>query len=157
VGAFAVTSGYEVNEFAKSFRDKGDDYSAIVVQALGDRFAEAMAEYMHKQVRIQLGYGREENLSHEDLIAEKYRGIRPAIGYPSIPDHGDKLTLWGLMGVRENVGISLTESLAMNPPGSVSGLYLSHPASQYFDVGPIGEDQSKDVKKREQAKRLKLD
>ncbi|MBN1403130.1 MAG: methionine synthase [Opitutales bacterium] len=149
LGGFAVTSGYEVEAFAKTFRDKGDDYSAIIVQALGDRMAEALAEYIHKEVRVQCGYGKNENLSVEDMIAEKYRGIRPAIGYPSIPDHEQKLTLWKLLDVEKRIGITLTENLAMNPPSSVCGLYFAHPDSNYFDVGPICENQESDYKSRE--------
>jgi 5-methyltetrahydrofolate--homocysteine methyltransferase len=148
LGGFAVTSGYEVEAFAKIFRDKGDDYSAIIVQALGDRMAEALAEYVHKLVRGQLGYGKSENLTTEDLIAEKYRGIRPAIGYPSIPDHSGKKLLWNLLNVEKCIDISLTENLAMNPPGSVCGFYFAHPKSQYFDVNPIGEDQKGDYSAR---------
>jgi 5-methyltetrahydrofolate--homocysteine methyltransferase len=153
VGAFAATSGYEVEAFAKTFRDKGDDYSAIIVQALGDRMAEALAEYMHKLVRVQLGYGKNESLPPEALLAEEYRGIRPAIGYPSIPDHGEKRTLWRLMDVASNIGIQLTENLAMNPPGSVCGLYLSHPESRYFDVNPVDGDQTSDYRERKGAKK----
>jgi 5-methyltetrahydrofolate--homocysteine methyltransferase len=148
IGAFAVTSGYEVEAFAKSFRTKGDDYSAIIVQALGDRMAEAMAEYIHKLARDQWGYGRNEKLTVTDIIAEKYRGIRPAIGYPSCPDHSTKKLLWNLLNVENCIDISLTENLAMNPPGSVCGLYFSHPKSQYFDVKPIDEDQKTDYSSR---------
>jgi 5-methyltetrahydrofolate--homocysteine methyltransferase len=152
IGGFAVTAGYEVETFARTFRDAGDDYSAIIVQALGDRFAEAMAEYVHKLVREQLGYGRSENLTTGDLIAEKYRGIRPAQGYPSCPDHTEKLTLWRLLDVDKNIGVSLTENLAINPPSSVCGLYFSHPDSQYFDVNPIGGDQKNDYMARKHGK-----
>jgi 5-methyltetrahydrofolate--homocysteine methyltransferase len=148
VGAFAVTAGYEVEAFAKTFRDKGDDYSAIIVQALGDRMAEALAEYMHKQVRVQCGYGKDEELSIAEIIAEKYRGIRPAHGYPSCPDHKEKLTVWSLLDVDNTVGISLTESLAMNPPSSVSGLYFAHPESRYFEVGPVDQEQKSDYTAR---------
>lgn len=148
LGAFAVTSGYEVEAFAKTFRDKGDDYSAIIVQALGDRMAEALAEYVHKVVRDQLGYGKSENLTKKQLIAEEYRGIRPAIGYPSCPDHSGKKLLWNLLNVEKCIDISLTENLAMNPPGSVCGFYFSHPQSQYFDVNPLGEDQKQDYSAR---------
>jgi 5-methyltetrahydrofolate--homocysteine methyltransferase len=148
LGAFAVTSGFEVEAFAKTFREAGDDYSAIIVQALGDRMAEALAEYLHKKARDILGYGRSENLSMDDILAEKYRGIRPAQGYPSCPDHEEKRMLWKLLDVENNVGICLTENLAMNPPGSVCGLYFAHPESRYFDVNPQGEDQIVDYRKR---------
>jgi 5-methyltetrahydrofolate--homocysteine methyltransferase len=148
VGAFAVTSGHEVEAFAKKFREAGDDYSAIIVQALGDRMAEALAEFLHKKARDILGYGRSENLSMDDILAEKYRGIRPAQGYPSCPDHEEKRTLWRLLDVENNVGITLTENLAMNPPGSVCGLYFAHPESRYFDVNPLGEDQIADYRRR---------
>lgn len=148
LGGFAVTSGYEVEAFAKTFRDKGDDYSAIIVQALGDRFAEALAEYVHKMVRDQLGYGKTEALTHQDMIEEKYRGIRPAIGYPSCPDHFGKKLLWNLLNVENCIDISLTENLAMNPPGSVCGFYFSHPEAKYFDVDPIAEDQKLDYSAR---------
>jgi len=148
VGAFAVTSGHEVDAFAKKFREAGDDYSAIIVQALGDRMAEALAEFLHKKARDILGFGRSENLTLDDILAEKYRGIRPAQGYPSCPDHEEKRTLWKLLDVEKNVGITLTENLAMNPPGSVCGLYFAHPESRYFDVNPIGEDQIADYRRR---------
>jgi len=148
VGAFAVTSGHEVDAFAKKFREAGDDYSAIIVQALGDRMAEALAEFLHKKARDILGFGRSENLTLDDILAEKYRGIRPAQGYPSCPDHEEKRTLWKLLDVEKNVGSTLTENLAMNPPGSVCGLYFAHPESRYFDVNPIGEDQIADYRRR---------
>jgi len=141
LGAFAVTSGSEVGEYAKSFENKQDDYQAITIKALGDRMVEAFAELMHKKVRANWGYGTRENLTVEDLIKEKYRGIRPAIGYPTSPDHTEKAPLWELMDVEKNTGISLTESFAMNPPSSVSGLYMAHPQSKYFHVGRIGRDQ----------------
>ena len=152
IGAFAVTSGHEVEAFAKSFRDAGDDYSAILVQALGDRMAEALAEYLHKKAREILGFGKNESLSIEEILAEKYRGIRPAQGYPACPDHSEKHTLWKLLDVGTNVGIALTENLAMNPPGSVCGLYFAHPESRYFDVNPVGKDQIEDYLVRKQSK-----
>jgi len=148
IGAFACTSGQEVEDFANSYKEKGDDYTAIMIQALGDRFAEALAEMLHKQVRTFWQYGKDENLSQEDLIAEKYRGIRPAAGYPACPDHTEKDTLWKLLDAEKGTGISLTESFAMNPPGSVSGLYFAHPDSQYFNLGPIGRDQAADYAER---------
>ena len=152
VGGFAVTSGYEVEAFAKTFREKGDDYSAIIVQALGDRFAEALAEYVHKLAREQMGFGRSENLTVDELIAEKYRGVRPAYGYPCCPDHEGKFALWNLLNIKNNIDISLTENLAMNPPSSVSGLYFCHQNAQYFDINPIGEDQVTDYRIRKGAK-----
>jgi 5-methyltetrahydrofolate--homocysteine methyltransferase len=148
VGGFAVTAGYEVEEFAENFKAKNDDYSSIIVKALGDRFAEALAEMMHKRARIIWGYGRDENLSSEDLIKEKYRGIRPAPGYPACPDHTEKSILWGLLDAGAHTGISLTENFAMNPPSSVSGFYFSHPESKYFQVGQIDRDQVEDYARR---------
>lgn len=148
LGGFAVTSGPEIEDFAASFKAAGDDYSAIMVQALSDRLAEAMAEMMHKRVRDLWGYGKEENLGLDDLIREKYRGIRPAAGYPACPDHTEKQTLWDLLKVEAATGISLTESFAMNPPSSVSGLYFAHPQSRYFGVGKIERDQVEDYARR---------
>lgn len=148
IGGFAVTVGEEVEAYADTFKAKGDDYSAIMVKALGDRFAEALAEMMHKRVRIIWGFGRDENLSHEDLIRERYRGIRPAPGYPACPDHTEKGTLWRLLDVEANTGITLTETFAMNPPSSVSGWYFAHPKARYFHVGPIDRDQVEDYARR---------
>ena len=141
IGAFAVTTGHGVEEFAKSFEAVNDDYNSIMVKALGDRFAEAFAEYLHKEVRRLWGFGADESLSSEELIGEKYRGIRPAAGYPACPDHTEKQLLWELLDVENHTGIRLTESCAMWPASSVSGLYFSHPKSKYFAVGKIGEDQ----------------
>ena len=148
IGGFAVTAGHEVDAFAKTFKEKGDDYNAILVQALGDRMAEALAEYMHKQVREQWGFGQSESLDTQQLINEDYRGIRPAAGYPACPDHTEKNTLWRLLEVENRVGIELTESYAMYPGSSVSGLYFSHPESRYFNVGKIDKDQVEDYAKR---------
>lgn len=148
IGGFAVTAGYEVESYAETFKKQHDDYRAIMVQALGDRFAEAMAEYMHKRVRNDWGFGNSENLSIRDMIGEKYRGIRPAAGYPACPDHTEKATLWDLLGAEAATGISLTESYAMNPPSSVSGLYFGHPDARYFNVGKIGKDQIKSYAER---------
>lgn len=148
LGGFAVTAGEEVEAFAQEFKTQGDDYSAILVQALGDRFAEALAEYIHLQVRQQWGFGVDEELSVEDLIEEKYRGIRPAAGYPASPDHTEKQLLWDLLNAEERTGISLTESFAMNPGSSVSGLYFAHPESRYFNVGKVNKDQIEDYAKR---------
>jgi 5-methyltetrahydrofolate--homocysteine methyltransferase len=141
IGAFVVTTGHEVEAFAKSYQDKNDDYSSIMVKAIADRIAEALAEYAHKKVRDIFGYGKNENLSNEDLIKEKYRGIRPAPGYPACPDHTEKEILWKLLDAEKRTGVTLTESFAMNPPSSVSGFYFNHPHSKYFNVGSIGKDQ----------------
>jgi 5-methyltetrahydrofolate--homocysteine methyltransferase len=149
VGGFAVTAGHGEMAKAKEFVDKGDDYSSIIVKALADRFAEAFAEYMHEQVRRELwGYAANEALTNDDMIAEKYRGIRPAPGYPSQPDHTEKRTLFDLLDATGRAGIELTSSFAMNPPASVSGLYFSHPDAIYFAVGRIEKDQVEDYAKR---------
>jgi 5-methyltetrahydrofolate--homocysteine methyltransferase len=148
VGAFAVTAGIGVEQKEKYFLDDLDDYSAIMLKALADRLAEAFAEALHERVRKDLwGYASGEVLGSEDLIAEKYRGIRPAPGYPACPDHSVKRDLFALLEARE-VGMNLTESLAMTPAASVSGFYLSHPESTYFNVGRIGEDQVQDQARR---------
>ena len=141
LGGFAVTCGPEIEAYANGFKEAGDDYTAIMVQVLADRLAEALAEWMHKHVRELWHYGKDEDLGVTEMIQEKYRGIRPAAGYPACPDHTEKETLWKLLQVEEATGISLTESYAMNPPSSVSGLYFAHPESQYFGVGRILPDQ----------------
>ena len=148
IGGFAVTAGHGVEGFAAQFRAASDDYSAIMSQALGDRLAEAMAEMFHKRAREACGFGRTENLSHGDLIRERYRGIRPAPGYPACPDHTEKPTLFRLLGAESATGISLTESCAMSPASSVSGWYLNHPESKYFGVGKLGRDQVDDYARR---------
>ena len=148
IGGFAVTAGHGVEEFAAGFRAAHDDYSAIMAQALGDRLAEAMAEKFHKHAREACGYGRTENLSQEELIREKYRGIRPAPGYPACPDHREKPVLFELLGAGAATGISLTESCAMTPASSVSGWYFNHPDSKYFGVGKLGRDQVDDYARR---------
>src|SRR6059058_4498409 len=140
LGGFAV-SIHGADELAKEFTAANDDYSAILGKALADRLAEAFAEYLHKQARIAWGFGRDEQLSNADLIREKYRGIRPAAGYPACPDHAEKRTLFDLLDAENNAGIKLTESFAMHPGASVSGLYFSHPEARYFGVGQIGRDQ----------------
>ena len=132
---------------AQEFEDKKDDYSSILTKAIGDRLAEAFAESLHKQVRTEY-YGVEENLTYQDLIDEKYQGIRPAAGYPSCPDHTEKKVLWDLMKVKEQIGVSLTETCAMNPPSSVSGYYFLHPDAQYFHVGKVDAKQVSDYAKR---------
>ncbi len=149
IGGFAVTAGIGEDEAAKRFEDKNDDYSSILVKALCDRLAEAFAERMHERVRREIwGYASDENSTVEDLIAEKYQGIRPAPGYPAQPDHTEKATLFELLDAEKNAGIRLTESFAMWPGSSVSGLYFSHPQSQYFGVGKIEEDQVADYAQR---------
>jgi 5-methyltetrahydrofolate--homocysteine methyltransferase len=140
VGAFAVTAGIGCDALAAAHEKAGDDYSAIMVKALADRLAEAFAELLHERARRDLGYGREERFTQDDLRAEKYRGIRPAFGYPACPDHGEKGTLFSLLDAAE-AGLSLTEHGAMLPAASVSGLYLSHPQARYFAVGPVQRDQ----------------
>ena len=148
IGAFAVTAGHGVDEFAKSFEEENDDYNSIMAKALGDRLAEAFAEYLHKKVRIEWGFGSKESLSNDDLIREKYRGIRPAAGYPACPDHTEKQRLWDLLEVEKNTGMRLTESCAMWPASSVSGLYFAHPEAKYFAIGKINEDQIVDLANR---------
>ena len=141
IGAFAVTSGIGLKEVCDRFRAENDDYNAIMAEALADRLAEAFAECLHKRVRDEWGYGRDENLTPEELIHEKYRGIRPAAGYPACPDHTEKGPLWRLLDVQANTGMLITESFAMWPGSSVSGLYFAHPQSRYFVLGKIGRDQ----------------
>ena len=147
IGAFAVTTGIGAEALSRAFEQDHDDYNAIMVKALADRLAEAFAELMHQRARREWGYEPENGFSKEELIAEKYRGIRPAFGYPACPDHTEKKTLWKLLGADE-IGISLTESFAMNPGASVSGIYLGHPSSRYFAVGPIDRDQVEDYARR---------
>ncbi len=141
MGAFAVTSGHGLKELADTFRAQHDDYNAIMAEAVADRLAEAFAECLHQRVRREWGFGCEEKLSREELIGEKYRGIRPAPGYPASPDHTEKGTIWRFLNVQENTGMVLTESFAMWPGSSVSGLYFAHPQSRYFSVGKIDRDQ----------------
>ncbi len=149
LGAFAVTAGHGELEKAAEFKAAGDDYSAIMATALADRLAEAFAERLHKEVRTQLwGYVPDEQTSVQDLIEEKYQGIRPAPGYPAQPDHTEKATLFRLLDAGSNAGMSLTESFAMSPPASVSGLYFGHPGSHYFGVGKIDRDQVEDYATR---------
>ena len=149
VGAFAVTTGFGTEELAQTYYDDGDDYNAIIVKALADRLAEAFAEFLHHKVRTEFwGYAEDETLGNEDLIAEKYVGIRPAPGYPACPDHLEKTTIWDLLKVKENIGLELTESLAMFPTAAVSGYYFGNPKSKYFGVGKISEDQLIDYAER---------
>jgi 5-methyltetrahydrofolate--homocysteine methyltransferase len=147
IGAFAVTSGAETGEIAARFEKDLDDYSAIMAKALADRLVEAFAEYLHERARCEWGYGNDENLEAGDLIAEKYRGIRPAFGYPACPDHTEKHKLFDLLDA-PSVGIELTENFAMRPASSVSGLYFAHPEAHYFTVGRIDRDQVSDYANR---------
>jgi 5-methyltetrahydrofolate--homocysteine methyltransferase len=141
LGAFAVTAGIGVQELCAEFDKDHDDYNSIMVKALADRLAEAFAELLHKQARDDWGFGADEGLSNADVIAEKYRGIRPAAGYPACPDHTEKEILFKLMDATDKAGISLTESFAMLPAASVSGLYFGHPESRYFTVDRMTKDQ----------------
>ncbi|WP_159687656.1 methionine synthase [Flavobacterium sp. 9R] len=149
MGAFCVTTGFGVDEWAAEFEAALDDYNSIMVKALADRFAEAFAEYLHEKVRKEIwGYASDEVLSKEDLIEESYKGIRPAPGYPACPDHLEKPTIWKLLNVEEEIGVTLTESMAMWPASSVSGYYFGNPESKYFGLGKIKEDQVIDYAKR---------
>ena len=153
IGAFAVTTGIGLKELCDRFRAEHDDYNAIMAEAIADRLAEAFAECLHKRVRDEWGYGRDERLTHDELVQEKYRGIRPAAGYPACPDHTEKGTLWRLLDVQANTGMRITESFAMWPGSSVSGLYFAHPESRYFSLGKIERDQVADYQQR---KRMSL-
>jgi len=148
IGAFAVTAGLGLDELCKRFDRDHDDYNSIMAKALADRLAEAFAESLHKRVRAEWGYGKTEQLTNEDLIREKYRGIRPAPGYPACPDHTEKRLLFDLLSAEQNAGITLTESFAMLPAASVSGFYFAHPEARYFAVGKIGKDQVEDYARR---------
>jgi 5-methyltetrahydrofolate--homocysteine methyltransferase len=141
LGAFAVTAGIGCDELAAEFERQNDDYDAIMAKALADRLAEAFAEFLHRRARLDWAYGREEQLSTDELIGEKYRGIRPAFGYPACPDHTEKRTLFDLLQAEKETGIRLTESFAMWPAAAVSGLYFAHPESRYFSVDRITRDQ----------------
>ena len=149
IGVFCVSCGFGVDEYSESFEKELDDYNSIMVKALADRLAEAFAEYLHEKVRKEIwGYSPIEDLSNEDLIFEKYKGIRPAPGYPSCPDHLEKLTIWNLLNVEQEIGVTLTESMAMWPASSVSGYYFGNPESKYFGLGRIKDDQVIDYAKR---------
>lgn len=151
IGAFCVTTGHGIEERAQAFEAQGDDYNAIMVKALADRLAEALAEYLHQQVRRTLwGYQAQESLPLNDLIKEKYSGIRPAAGYPACPDHSEKLTVFELLDATSQLGVTLTDSFAMTPTAAVSGLYFSHPQSRYFNVGKLGRDQMESLAHRKQ-------
>jgi 5-methyltetrahydrofolate--homocysteine methyltransferase len=147
IGAFAVTAGLGVEDIVRRFEREHDDYSAIIAKALADRLAEAFAEYLHARARHDWGFGATEQLTASDLVAEKYQGIRPAFGYPACPDHSEKHRLFDLLGARR-IGMDLTESYAMTPPASVSGLYFWHPQSRYFVIQRIGPDQVASYAKR---------
>jgi 5-methyltetrahydrofolate--homocysteine methyltransferase len=149
IGCFACTTGIGIEAKLAEFEQEHDDYSAIMLKVLADRLAEALAEWLHRKVRTELwGYAAGEALNNEDLIAERYSGIRPAMGYPATPDHTEKDLLWELLSVEENTTIWLTESKAMVPTAAVSGLYLAHPEAHYFNVGKIGSDQIADYAER---------
>jgi 5-methyltetrahydrofolate--homocysteine methyltransferase len=149
IGAFAVSAGFGIDEHVKAFEKDHDDYNSIMLKALADRLAEAFAERLHERVRKEFwGYIKDEQLNNEDLVAEKYQGIRPAPGYPACPDHTEKRTLWQLLDVEKNTGMVLTDSLAMFPAASVSGWYFAHPESKYFGIGKINKDQVEDYAQR---------
>lgn len=148
VGAFAVTAGIGLDELCRLFDEDHDDYNSIMAKALADRLAEAFAEYLHKRAREEWGYGKSERLTHDDLIRERYRGIRPAPGYPACPDHTEKRLLFDVLHVETHAGITLTESFAMLPTAAVSGFYFAHPQAKYFAVGKIGRDQVEDYARR---------
>ena len=149
VGAFAVSAGTGIDQHIERFESNNDDYSSILLKCLADRLAEALAEYMHEKVRKELwGYASKERFTNEELIAEKYRGTRPAPGYPACPDHTEKGKLWELLQVEDNIGLKLTDSYAMYPTAAVSGFYYSHPESRYFQVGKIGLDQLESYARR---------
>ena len=151
IGAFAVTSGLGIEKYINRFEADNDDYNSILLKALADRLAEAFAEYLHHEVRTKLwAYSPNENLSNDELIKEKYSGIRPAPGYPACPDHTEKIGLFELLDVSKNIGVNLTESLAMMPASSVSGWYFAHPDSKYFGLGKVNEEQIRDICERKQ-------
>ena len=148
VGAFVVTAGIGVPALCAKYEKDHDDYNSIMVKALADRLAEAFAEWLHKQVRLEWGYGKTEDLTNEDMIRERYRGIRPAPGYPACPDHTEKRTLFDVLNAEAQAGVTLTESYAMLPAAAVSGLYFAHPEAKYFAVGKINRDQVEDYATR---------
>ncbi|MCG8607468.1 methionine synthase, partial [bacterium] len=142
IGGFAVTAGVGIEQVVEQFKKDHDDYNSIMIKALADRLAEAFAELLHEKVRKEYwGYSADEDFNNETLIKERYLGIRPAPGYPALPDHTEKRTLFDLLQVEKNIGITLTESLAMLPAASVCGIYFAHPQAKYFSVGQIGKDQ----------------
>ena len=157
LGAFAVTAGLGCDELAAHYEKDHDDYNSIMTKALADRLAEAFAEYLHEQARLDWGFGGEENLGPDELIEEKYRGIRPAAGYPACPDHTEKRILFDLLDAGKATGITLTESFAMHPAASVSGLYFAHPQSKYFAVDRITRDQVEDYARRKGMTRAEIE
>ena len=150
IGGFAVTAGIGIEALCERFEKDHDDYNSIMTKALADRLAEAFAEWLHREARHEWGYGQDEQFSNEELIRERYRGIRPAPGYPASPDHTEKQILFDLLKAEKHTGIKLTETFAMYPAASVSGLYFSHPQAKYFSVGKIDRDQVQEyaVRKR---------
>ena len=149
LGAFVVSAGKNVADIAKQYEEDLDDYSSIMIKAIADRIAEAATEYLHEKVRKEFwGYASNESFNNEELIREKYSGIRPAPGYPACPDHTEKQTIFKLLNAEENIGVTLTESLAMFPASSVSGWYFAHPDAKYFGLGKIKKDQVTDLAKR---------
>jgi 5-methyltetrahydrofolate--homocysteine methyltransferase len=157
LGAFAVTAGLGAEELAARFEAEQDPYNAIMTKSLADRLAEAFAELLHERARREWGYGRDEQLTKEQLIAEEYRGIRPAAGYPSCPDHTEKAKLWTLLNAEEAAGIRLTESFAMTPAASVSGLYFAHPQATYFAVDLVTRDQVESYAARKAVSRAEME
>lgn len=158
IGAFAVCTGFGIEKWIAKFEKEHDDYSSIMLKALADRLAEAFAELMHKKVRTEIwGYASDEKLSQEEIVKEKYQGIRPAPGYPAQPDHTEKITLWNLLDVEKNTGITLTESLAMYPTAAVSGMYFAHPDAHYFSVGKLEKDQIADYARRKKMKQEEIE
>ncbi|HEX9636808.1 MAG TPA: vitamin B12 dependent-methionine synthase activation domain-containing protein, partial [Acidobacteriota bacterium] len=157
IGAFAVSCGHGVDELVRRFEQDHDDYNAILTKALADRLAEAFAELLHKIARDDWGYGQEENLSLEELIRCRYRGIRPAPGYPACPDHTEKRALFDLLEAERRTEIRLTESFAMLPASSVCGLYFAHPESRYFGVGKLARDQVEDYARRKGMERREVE
>ena len=148
IGGFAVTTGIQIDQIAAEFEKDNDDYNSIMVKALADRLAEAFAELLHHRARQDWGFGGDQDLTMEDIVKERYRGIRPAPGYPACPDHTQKKTLWKMMDVQRHTGIMLTESFAMWPGSSVCGLYFGHPDSRYFSVNRIDRDQLENYAER---------
>jgi 5-methyltetrahydrofolate--homocysteine methyltransferase len=157
IGGFVVTTGIGLEKHVERFEKDHDDYNSIMVKALADRLAEALAEYMHREVRLKhWGYAVNENLSNDELIKESYRGIRPAPGYPACPDHLEKIGLFNLLNATELTGVTLTETFAMLPASSVSGWYFGHPEAKYFGLGKINNDQLEDVANRKKIKMSEL-
>jgi 5-methyltetrahydrofolate--homocysteine methyltransferase len=152
IGGFAVTTGIGIEALCQRFEQDHDDYNSIMAKALADRLAEAFAEWLHREVRREWGFGQDEQLTNQELIQEKYRGIRPAPGYPACPDHTEKHHLFELLQVEKTIGIQLTESYAMYPAASVSGFYFAHPQAKYFSVGKLKQDQIQDYAKRKDMK-----